>query len=151
MNLSGHSAIITGGASGLGGATAEALHNAGVKVALWDLNEDKGEAHAAKLGGVFCKVDVADEDSVQAAITKTISEISAPRILVNCAGIAIGQKVTGNKDRQNPDGPRIVHTLNAFRKVIDVNLIGTFNCIRLFAEEVEKLDGHHQHRFRRCL
>ncbi|MEL7490366.1 MAG: 3-hydroxyacyl-CoA dehydrogenase [Pseudomonadota bacterium] len=140
MKLSGHSAIITGGASGLGGATAEALSEAGVKVALWDLNEEKGEALAKKLGGVFCKVDVASEESAKAALAKTVSAIGAPRILVNCAGIAIGQKVSGNKDRNNPDGPRVVHSLDAFRKVIDVNLIGTFNCIRLFTEEVEKLD-----------
>jgi len=132
MKLSGESAVITGGASGLGGATAEALNAAGMKVAIWDLNEDKGEALAKKLGGVFCKVNVADEDSVQAALTKTISELGAPRILVNCAGIAIGEKTVGK------NGP---HRLDAFRKVLDVNLIGTFNCIRLVAEEMEKLDG----------
>ena len=132
MKLSGESAVITGGASGLGGATAEALHAAGMKVALWDLNEDKGEALAKKLGGVFCKVNVADEESVKSALTKTISDIGAPRILVNCAGIAIGEKTVGK------NGP---HRLEAFRKVLDVNLIGTFNCIRLVAEEMEKLDG----------
>ena len=132
MKLSGESAVITGGASGLGGATAEALHAAGMKVALWDLNEDKGEALAKKLGGVFCKVNVADEESVKSALTKTIADIGAPRILVNCAGIAIGEKTVGK------NGP---HRLEAFRKVLDVNLIGTFNCIRLVAEEMEKLDG----------
>lgn len=132
MKLSGESAIITGGASGLGGATAEALHEAGLKVALWDLNEEKGTEHAQKLGGVFCKVDVSKEDSVKGALTKTIAEIGAPRILINCAGIATGEKTIGK------NGP---HRLDAFRKVIDINLVGTFNCIRLVAEEMEKLDA----------
>ena len=132
MKFSGESAIVTGGASGLGGATAEALHVAGMKVAIWDLNEEKGRELAKKLGGVFCKVDVASEDSVKAALTETISEIGGPRVLVNCAGIAIGEKTVGK------NGP---HRLDAFRKVLEVNLIGTFNCIRLVAEEMEKLDG----------
>ena len=132
MKFSGESAIVTGGASGLGGATAEALHVTGMKVAIWDLNEEKGRELAKKLGGVFCKVDVASEDSVKAALTETISEIGGPRVLVNCAGIAIGEKTVGK------NGP---HRLDAFRKVLEVNLIGTFNCIRLVAEEMEKLDG----------
>lgn len=132
MKFSGESAIVTGGASGLGGATAEALHVAGMKVAIWDLNEEKGRELAKKLGGVFCKVDVASEDSVKAALTETISEIGGPRVLVNCAGIAIGEKTVGK------NGP---HRLDAFRKVLEINLIGTFNCIRLVAEEMEKLDG----------
>ncbi|MEM9705233.1 MAG: 3-hydroxyacyl-CoA dehydrogenase [Pseudomonadota bacterium] len=131
MQVSGEAAIITGGASGLGGATAEALHAAGVRVALWDMNEEKGAEHAKALGGVFCKTDVSSEDSVKAALTTTIAEIGAPRILINCAGIAVGEKTIGK------NGP---HRLDVFRKVLDVNLIGTFNCIRLVVEEMEKLD-----------
>ncbi len=136
MKLSGETAIITGGASGLGGATAEALTAAGARVAIWDLNDEKGETHARKLGGVFCKVDVADEDSVKAALSKSIAEVGAPRILVNCAGIATGEKVIGNK----VDDARRPHRLDSFARVINVNLIGTFNCIRLVAEEIEKLE-----------
>ncbi len=95
MKLSGHSAIVTGGASGLGAATAEALHAGGCNVALWDMNAEKGEALAKKLGGVFCQVNVADEASVKAGLDKAIAAIGAPRILVNCAGIAIGEKTIG--------------------------------------------------------
>jgi NAD(P)-dependent dehydrogenase (short-subunit alcohol dehydrogenase family) len=132
MKLSGLSAAVTGGASGLGAATAEALHAHGVKVALWDMNAEKGEALAAKLGGVFAQVNVADEASVKAGLEKTIAAIGAPRILINCAGIAIGEKTVGK------NGP---HKLENFKRVIDVNLIGTFNCIRLVADAMEKLDA----------
>jgi len=132
MNFSGKSAIVTGGASGLGAATAEALHAQGAKVALWDMNAEKGEALAKKLGGVFCTVNVADEASVGAALAKTLAAIGTPRILVNCAGIAIGEKTIGK------NGP---HRLDTYKRVLDVNLVGTFNCIRLVAAEMEKLDG----------
>ncbi|RZO69000.1 MAG: SDR family NAD(P)-dependent oxidoreductase [Parvularculaceae bacterium] len=131
MDLNGHSAIITGGASGLGGATAEALAAAGAKVALWDLNAEKGEALAAKLGGVFCETNVASEESVAAAIGKSIEAIGTPRVLVNCAGIATGEKTIGK------NGP---HILDNYKRVLDINLTGTFNCIRLVAAEIEKLD-----------
>lgn len=131
MKISGTTAIVTGGASGLGAATAEALVEAGVKAALWDLNAEKGEVLAKKLGGVFCSVNVADEESVKAGLAKTITELGAPRILVNCAGIAIGEKTIGK------NGP---HRLDSFKRVIDINLVGTFNCIRLVSEEMEKLD-----------
>ena len=131
MDLNGHSAIITGGASGLGGATAEALAAAGAKVALWDLNAEKGEALAAKLGGVFCETNVASEESVAAAIGKSIDAIGTPRVLVNCAGIATGEKTIGK------NGP---HVLDNYKRVLDINLTGTFNCIRLVAAEIEKLD-----------
>ena len=131
MKLSGTAAIVTGGASGLGAATAEALRAQGVNVALFDMNAEKGEALAKKLGGVFAQVNVADEASVKAGLEKAIAAIGTPRILVNCAGIAIGEKTVGK------NGP---HKLDSFRRVIDVNLIGTFNCIRLVAEAMEKLD-----------
>lgn len=132
MKFTGQSAIVTGGASGLGAATAEALYAQGCRVALWDMNVEKGEALAKKLGGVFRQVNVADEASVQDALAKTMAEIGTPRILVNCAGIAIGEKTIGK------NGP---HRLDTYKRVLDVNLVGTFNCIRLVAVEMEKLDG----------
>lgn len=131
MKLNGQSAIVTGGASGLGAATAEALHAAGVKVALWDMNAEKGEALAKKLGGVFCNVNVTDEASVKAGLEKAIAANGAPRILVNCAGIATAEKTIGKNG---------AHKLDNFRRVIEINLIGTFNCIRLVSEAMEKLD-----------
>lgn len=131
MKLSGTSAIITGGASGLGAATAEALAGAGVKVALWDLNEQKGEALAKELGGVFCKTNVSDEDSVKSALEKSMAANGSPWILVNCAGIGVAEKTIGKNG---------VHNLANYRRVIEINLIGTFNCIRLVAAEMEKND-----------
>ncbi len=132
MKISGQSAIITGGASGLGAATAEALKAEGCKVALWDMNAEKGEALAKKLSGVFCNVNVADEASVKAGLEKSVAAIGTPRILINCAGIAIGEKTLGK------NGP---HKLDTYKRVLDINLVGTFNCIRLVAEAMEKLDG----------
>ncbi|GJL95305.1 MAG: 3-hydroxyacyl-CoA dehydrogenase [Hyphococcus sp.] len=131
MKFSGTSAIITGGASGLGAATAEALVGEGVKVALWDMNVEKGDEKAKELGGLFCKVDVSDEASVAGALEKTVAAHGSPSILVNCAGIAIGEKTIGK------NGP---HRLESFKKVIDVNLVGSFNCIRLVSAEMEKND-----------
>lgn len=131
MKLSGTSAVVTGGASGLGAATAQALVGEGVKVALWDMNAEKGEALAKELGGVFCTVDVSDEASVSAALEKSIAAHGTPSILINCAGIAMGEKTIGK------NGP---HRLESFKKVLDVNLAGTFNCIRLLSAEMEKND-----------
>lgn len=131
MKFPGTSAIITGGASGLGAATAEALAKEGVKVALFDLNEEKGEALAKQLGGVFCKTNVADEDSVKASIDKAVEAHGTPSILVNCAGIGTAEKTLGKNG---------VHNLDHYKRVIEINLIGTFNCIRLVAEQMEKND-----------
>ncbi|WP_375204599.1 SDR family NAD(P)-dependent oxidoreductase [Hyphococcus sp.] len=131
MKFSGTSAIVTGGASGLGGATAAALAREGVKVAIWDLQEDKGEAHAKEIGGVFCKTNVADEDSVKAALEKSVAANGSPWILVNCAGIGTAEKTVGKNG---------VHRLDHFKRVIEINLVGTFNCIRLVAAEMEKND-----------
>ena len=132
MKLSGVSAVITGGASGLGAATAQALTGEGASVALWDMNAEKGEPFAREIGGVFCEVNVADEESVKKGLVRTIAEIGAPRILVNCAGIAVGEKTVGKNG---------AHRLDSFKRVIDINLVGTFNCIRLVAEEMEKLEA----------
>ena len=130
MKISGHSAIVTGGASGLGAATAEAIAVAGGKVALFDMNAEKGEALAKKLGGVFCSVNVADEASVAAGVDKAVAAVGVPRILVNCAGVAAGEKTVGK------NGP---HKLDSFRRIIEINLIGTFNVIRLVAAKMEGL------------
>ena len=121
------SAVVTGGASGLGAATARELASAGVKVALFDLNAELGEKIAGEISGIFCSCDVTDEASVDAALEKARAAAGQERILVNCAGIAIGQK-TVRRDRET--GEIKPHDLGRFAKVIEVNLIGTFNMIR---------------------
>jgi NAD(P)-dependent dehydrogenase (short-subunit alcohol dehydrogenase family) len=131
MNPSGHVAIVTGGGSGLGEATARALAARGAKVALLDLGIDAADKVAAGIGGLALKCDVAGAEDAERAVTAVAERLGPPRILVNCAGIAIAQKTVGK------DGP---HPLDRFRKVIEVNLIGTFNMIRLFADRAEKLD-----------
>ena len=127
MQLDGQIAIITGGASGLGEGTAREFAAAGAKVALFDIQEDKGEAVARDLGGLFCKCDVTSEDSVQSAIAATKDKLGVARILVNCAGTGIGVKTTS---RGKP------HPLDQFERIIKINLIGTFNCIRLAATDM---------------
>ncbi len=117
-------AVITGGASGLGAATARQLASHGVKVALFDLNEAQGEALAQELGGIFCKVDVTSEEQVDAGFAKARAALGQERILVNCAGVAPAVKTVGK------DG---AHPLDVFQRVININLIGTFNMSRLAA------------------
>ncbi len=119
------SAVVTGGASGLGLATATALAAEGVKVALFDLNEEVGSAKAAELGGVFCNVNVADEASVDAGFAKAREVIGQERILINCAGIANGFKTAG---RDKKTGEITQFPIAEYRKVIEVNQIGTFIC-----------------------
>ena len=116
---SGSVAIVTGGASGLGAATAEALAGAGLKVAIFDMNAEAGEAKAAALGGSFHSVDVSDAGSVKAAMDAVVAEMGTPRVLVNCAGIGPASKTVS---RGEP------HDAGMFAKVIGVNLIGSFNC-----------------------
>jgi len=120
------SAVITGGASGLGAATARRLAANGVKVALFDLNVEKGEALAAELGGVFCRVDVTSDDQVDAAFAKARAAIGQERILVNCAGTGNAIKTAGfDKVTGQPKH----FPMDAFEKIIQINLIGTFRCI----------------------
>lgn len=122
MNMqiwAGQTAIVTGGASGLGAATASALAGAGLKVALFDLDDAKGTAHARAIDGLFCKVDVSDPASVKAGMDKVVNGLGVPRIMVNCAGIALAGKTVS---RGEP------HDFAAFDKTISINLIGTFNC-----------------------
>jgi NAD(P)-dependent dehydrogenase (short-subunit alcohol dehydrogenase family) len=124
MQLNGSAAIVTGGASGLGEATARRLAGAGAHVVVLDLQEDKGEALAAELGGVFARADVTDTEQVQAAVDA--ARTAGPlRALVNCAGIGWAGRTI------NKDGTP--HDLGRFERVIRVNLLGTFNVIRLAA------------------
>jgi len=120
------SAVVTGGASGLGAATARRLAADGVKVAIFDLNEELGEALAKELGGVFCKVNVASSEEVDAGFAKSRAAIGQERILVNCAGVGGGAK-TVSRDKQT--GEIKEYPLDNFERIIQINLIGTFRCI----------------------
>jgi NAD(P)-dependent dehydrogenase (short-subunit alcohol dehydrogenase family) len=133
MKLKDKVAVITGGASGLGRATAETVVEAGGKVALFDLNEDLANATAKTLGAnaAAYKVNVVEEDSVKAAVDATMKRFGAIHINVNCAGIGAAAR-TLSKDGAMP--------LNMFNFVIGVNLIGTFNTLRLCAEQMQKND-----------
>ena len=126
MNVDGISAVITGGASGLGAATARLLASKGAKVAIFDLNEDLGEKVAAEVGGIFCKVDVTSDDSVDAGFTKARAAQGQERILINCAGIGNAVK-TASRNRET--GAIGHFPLDAFNLVIQINLVGTFRCI----------------------
>ena len=117
-------AVVTGGASGLGEATARALAARGAKVALFDLNAVRGERVAQEIGGLFCTVDVASEQSVEDGLARARSINGQERIAVNCAGIVIAQK-TAAKDREH--GFYRPHELDAFVRVITVNLVGLYS------------------------
>jgi NAD(P)-dependent dehydrogenase (short-subunit alcohol dehydrogenase family) len=131
MNPSGQVAIVTGGGSGLGEATARALAAKGARVAILDLGLERAEQVAAAIGGIAVKCDVADAAGAEQAVAAVVERLDAPRILVNCAGVAIALKTVGK------DGP---HPLDRFRRVVEVNLVGTFNMIRLFADRAQNLD-----------
>jgi NAD(P)-dependent dehydrogenase (short-subunit alcohol dehydrogenase family) len=120
------SAVITGGASGLGAATARRLASHGVKVALFDLDAERGQALAAELGGVFCQVDVTADDEVDAAFANARLVIGQERILVNCAGTGNAVK-TASRDKET--GEIRHYPLLGFERIIRINLIGTFRCI----------------------
>jgi len=130
-------AVVTGGASGLGAATARALASKGVKVAIFDLNAEKGEALAAEIGGTFCNVNVTDDASTDAAFAKARAAHGQERILVNCAGIGNAIK-TVSRDRET--GAIKHFPLDAFERVVQVNLIGTFRCIAKSAAGMLTLD-----------
>ena len=125
MNLDNiGSAVVTGGASGLGAATARALARHGVKVALFDLDKDKGNAVADEIGGLYCNVDVTSEESVDAGLASARGQHGQERVLVNCAGIVTGSRTAG-RSRQTDD--TWAHDLAAFTKVVAINLIGSFH------------------------
>ena len=136
------SAIVTGGASGLGEATARALAAKGVKVALFDLNEQRGTALAAEIGGLFCRVDVADEASVDAGFAAARAAHGQERVLVACAGIAtIGKTV-----RRDRDSGAISHLPVAdFARTIQINLTGTFLCVAKSAAGMMAADPLDEH------
>lgn len=131
MDIKGHAAVVTGGASGLGLATGAALAQAGAKVALLDINEEGASAAAAKIGGIGIKCDVTSDDGAVAALARARAAHGVARILVNCAGIAPGKRMVGR------DGPL---PLAEFKRVIDINLVGTFNMMRLAAAGMSALD-----------
>ena len=124
MDIAGKSAFITGGASGLGAATANVLAALGARPAVFDRDAAKGEAVAAELGGQFFAVDVSDAASAEAAVKAAVEAMGAPSVLVNCAGIGTASRIVGR------DGPM---PLDAFSRVINVNLVGSFNMMRLCA------------------
>ncbi|MES2419843.1 SDR family NAD(P)-dependent oxidoreductase [Sphingomonas sp. OK281] len=126
MDLANSAAVVTGGASGLGAATARALAAKGAKVAIFDLQADKGEALAAEIGGVFCKVDVTSDDSVDAGFAAARAAHGQERILVNCAGTGNAAKTAG---RSKQDGSIKHFPLDAFDRIIQINLVGTFRCL----------------------
>jgi len=134
----GISAVITGGASGLGEGTARLMAAKGVKVGIFDMNAERGEIIAKELGGVFALVDVSDEASVDAGFEKVRAVNGQERIMVNCAGIAGGMK-TASRDRKT--GDIRAHSAGFFSKVIGVNLIGTFMCVSKSAAGMMSLDG----------
>ncbi|MBW3560615.1 MAG: SDR family oxidoreductase [Proteobacteria bacterium] len=123
-------AVVTGAASGLGEATARALAAQGVRVAIFDMNRERGEEVAGEIGGVFCPVDVTGDESVARGFEQARAAHGPERILVNCAGIAIGQKTVA-RDKQT--GGIRAHDLAAFERVIRINLIGSFRCAALSA------------------
>ena len=131
MRIQDTAAIITGGASGLGEATARHFRSMGAQVTLLDRDRARGEAVAAEIGASFAETDVTDEASVQAAISHASAAMGQINAVVNCAGIAPAAKTLGR------DGP---HDLGVFQSVININLVGSFNVARLAAAEIAKND-----------
>jgi len=137
MKLAGTAAVVTGASSGLGAATARALAKEGAKVAIFDMNAQKGEAVAAEIGGIFCNVDVTSDESVDAGFAKARAAHGQERILVNCAGVGNAIKTAG---RDKATGAIKHFPLDAFNKVIQINLVGTFRCIAKSAAGMLTLD-----------
>ena len=130
-------AIVTGGASGLGEATARELAGAGVRVAIFDMNKDKGNKVASEIDGVFCEVNVANEQSVVDGFAKARAALGQERILVNCAGTGIAVKTASRKKDTNETVP---HPIDQFDRIIQINLVGTFRCISKAAAGMLTLD-----------
>ena len=127
MEIKDTTALVTGGGSGLGAATARALAAEGARVCILDVNREAGQAVAREIGGHFAQCDVADAASPEAALASSRASLGTPGILVNCAGIAPAARVVGR------EGPM---PLEVFERIIRVNLIGTFNMIRLVGAEM---------------
>ena len=137
MKIQGQAALVTGGASGLGEATARALAAQGVKVAIFDMNEEKGQKVAGEVGGVFCKCNVTSEEEVDAAFAKAREAHGQERILVNCAGTGNAIK-TASRDKTTGEPKHF--PLDAFNWIIQINLVGTFRCIAKSAAGMLTLD-----------
>ena len=131
MNIAGHSAVVTGGGSGLGAETARRLAAAGAKVTVLDMDEGAAGAVGREIGGLGLACDVSDAAGVEDAVARAGAEHGPARICVNCAGIAAGQRIVGR------GGPA---SLDGFRKVVEVNLIGTFNVMRVCAAAMAGLE-----------
>jgi len=131
MEIQGNTFLVSGGASGLGGATSRLLAASGANVVIADINKEKGSALTDELGANtrFVEMNVTDEESVKNAVATAVSAFGALRGAINCAGIGVAEKTVGK------DGP---HSLASFKRVIEVNLIGTFNVIRLAAAQMAK-------------
>ena len=137
MNINGISAVVTGGASGLGEATARELAERGAKVAVFDRDVEKGEKVAADIGGIFCEVDVTSDEKVAAAFAKAREAHGQERVLVNCAGVANAAKtVARDKETKAPK----FYPMVQFELAIQINLIGTFRCIAHSAFGMVSLD-----------
>lgn len=130
-------AVVTGGASGLGAAVARSLAAAGVKVALFDLNEAQGEALATELGGVFCHANVISDTDVDAAFTKARATLGQERILLNCAGIGNAFKTAS---RSKKTGVITHFPIAEFDKIIQINLVGSFRCVAKSAAGMLQLE-----------
>jgi len=131
VKISGHTFLITGGASGLGAATAQALADAGANIVIVDLSEQTAQRGVQGVGTptLFVRADVTDEAQVAAAVARTLSRFGSLHGAINCAGIAIGERILGR------NGP---HRLDSFARTVQVNLTGTFNVMRLAASAMEK-------------
>jgi NAD(P)-dependent dehydrogenase (short-subunit alcohol dehydrogenase family) len=137
MNVNGIAAVVTGGASGLGEATARALAARGAKVAIFDRDAARGEQVAGEIGGVFCEVDVTSDDKVAAAFAKAREAHGQERILVNCAGVANAAK-TVSRDKETKAAR--AYPMQQFELAIQINLIGSFRCIANSAFGMVDLD-----------
>src|SRR5574337_281195 len=131
MQIQGQAALVTGGGSGLGEATARELARRGAKVAVLDVNRANAERVAAEIGGVACECDITSTASVQAALEKAAAAHGPARLLMNIAGIGTARRVVGKVGAAAP--------LEDFARVVGVNLIGTYNASRLFAAECARL------------
>ncbi|MEQ1873072.1 MAG: SDR family NAD(P)-dependent oxidoreductase [Ilumatobacteraceae bacterium] len=134
MDINGVSAIVTGGASGIGAATARLLASKGAKVVIADLQADKGTALADEIGGAYCKVDVTNTDDIINAV-EMAKDMGPLRVLVNSAGIGWAQRTVGKDGSYDS-----AHNLDVFKKVVAINLVGTFDCIRIAATAMSKTE-----------
>jgi NAD(P)-dependent dehydrogenase (short-subunit alcohol dehydrogenase family) len=131
MDLNGVTALVTGAGSGMGAATAKALAKRGARVAVVDLNLESAQKTADSIKGLALSADVSSGESVEAALQQVVDELGVPRVVVSCAGIAAASRIVGR------EGP---HELDLYQRVINVNLVGTFNVLRLTAERMSTLD-----------